>query len=73
MHRTEARDLACCSDCGAEIHMAQDRTYAFGAESVLCFACAIRRGGSYDEQHDVWQQAPELGDLARPDELERSP
>ncbi|HEU4430568.1 MAG TPA: hypothetical protein VFT98_17535 [Myxococcota bacterium] len=72
MHRTEAREFESCSDCGAEIHVARDRSYAFGAESVLCFACAVRRGGSYDEERDVWRQAPELGDLATTVAPERS-
>jgi hypothetical protein len=31
---------------------------------VLCFACALRRGGNLDARHDRWLRAPEVGDLA---------
>ncbi|HEY8122323.1 MAG TPA: DUF4136 domain-containing protein [Myxococcota bacterium] len=74
MHRSEARELELCTACGAEVHAARDRTYALDAERVLCFACAVRRGGAYDEQHDLWRAAPDLTDLAPDDGArERNP
>jgi len=64
MHRTEERDLDICSECGAELHVARDRGYALDAEHVLCFACATKRGGAYDEEHDLWVATPDLTGLA---------
>ena len=68
MHRSESRALATCIECGAEIAPASDRSFGVGSETFLCFACAVRRGGRFDEQHDRWIAAPEVSDLARPDE-----
>lgn len=63
MHRSETRELASCESCGAEIAPASNRAYAVAPERFLCFQCAVRRGGSWDEQHDRWLVAPETGDL----------
>jgi hypothetical protein len=64
MHRSEERELGFCADCGAEVHESRDRAYALDAHRLLCFACATRRGGAYDEQHDLWVDVPDLGGLA---------
>jgi hypothetical protein len=63
VHRSEARQLVECADCGGEIVSERDRSYAFGDESEICIACAIRRGGRYDELHDHWTVAPAVQDL----------
>lgn len=68
MHRSETRELASCAVCGAEIAPATDRAYAFGPDSFLCFRCAEHRGGTWDEHHDVWDNAPSTGDLLAPEE-----
>lgn len=65
MHRSETTEYTVCADCGAEIAPSGERAYAFGEEGVLCFACARRRGGSYDEQHDRWTRPPATADLPR--------
>jgi hypothetical protein len=64
MHRTEERELDFCSDCGAEVHVARDRAYALDSERMLCFDCATRRGGAYDEAHDLWVEKPDLAGIA---------
>ena len=64
MDISEARELELCRECGAEVHASRDRTYALDAERVLCFACAVKRGGAYDERHDLWTAAPDLAGLA---------
>lgn len=64
MHRSETRELSDCADCGAETLPARDRAYASG-EIVLCWACALRRGGSYDEEQDRWVVPPATADLPR--------
>lgn len=66
MHRSEELELESCAECGAEVHTARGRSYALDAERVLCFACALRRGGSYDDRHDTWTEAPDLAGLTPP-------
>ncbi len=63
MRRSEDYELDSCAACGGEVHVSRDRTYALDAERVLCFACAVQRGGSYDEQHDLWRETPDVADL----------
>jgi hypothetical protein len=52
--------------CGARITSDLDRTFAFGAENLLCGSCAAARGGRYDAERDAWDPPPDLADL--PDE-----
>lgn len=63
MHRSETRRFGICADCGAEIAPGLERSHAFGAEGLLCWSCAARRGGSYDEARDQWVEAPSTQDL----------
>ena len=63
MHRSESRELATCLICGAEIAPERDRAFAMSGDTFLCFACAVRRGGSWDEGHDRWTTEPQTGDL----------
>jgi hypothetical protein len=63
MHRSEADDLARCLQCGAEVSRSQDRAYAFGEDSLLCMACALQRGGRYDDQRDKWTEPPRVEGL----------
>jgi putative phosphoribosyl transferase len=55
-------DLVRCVDCGVLLSPATDRAYAISAEDFLCFSCAERRGGEYDEDEDRWVTAPELAE-----------
>ena len=63
MHRSEALDLVACLSCGAEVSLGVDRVFPVTEDAALCFACAVRRGGSYSESHDRWTHAPNLNDL----------
>ena len=65
MHRSETRELTTCAACGGEIAPGRDRVYAFEPEGALCMACAIARGGRYDEAHDRWTRPPDTSDLPR--------
>ncbi len=65
MHRSEEGDLSSCADCGAPIDPARARGYAFGASGVLCFDCAVRRGGVYDGARDDWTTEPSVEGLER--------
>lgn len=55
-----------CVVCGAEVDPALDETFVFGETGVLCFTCAVQRGGVYDSDQDRWVKAPDVSDL--PDE-----
>ena len=63
MHRSEQNELAICSDCGTELRVGTERGYGFGVRGVLCWDCALRRGGRYDEAHEQWVQGPRIDDL----------
>lgn len=63
MHRSEARDLVACLACGAEVSLGADRVFAVTPDAALCFACAVERGGAYDEAHDQWTASPRLSGL----------
>jgi len=63
VHRSESNTLVSCLDCGAELRPGPDRGYTFGADGVLCFDCALRRGGRYDELRERWSEDPRIDDL----------
>ncbi len=62
MHRSEEREFGVCASCGATTGL-QERAFVFGAEGLLCFECASKRGGSYDEYFDRWTARPRVDDL----------
>ena len=60
-------DQLSCIDCGAAVDADQavaERTFAVTPEVVLCNACAVRRGGVYDDADDKWKVAPRLEGVA---------
>ncbi len=61
----EEEQLGECADCGAPVDEGADPAFPFGAASVLCFACAVRRGGAFDAFKDRWMKQPDLTGLAR--------
>ena len=63
MHLSETSDLFACSDCGTSVESGRDREFEFAGALVLCFECALRRGGRFDEARDVWSQAPTIDDI----------
>lgn len=68
MHRSEEGELVRCADCGAEVSLRADRTFAFGTASALCWECSVKRGGRYDATHERWEESPSVGDLGRDDD-----
>jgi hypothetical protein len=59
-------DQLSCIDCGTPIDADQavaERTFAITDEVALCHACALRRGGVYDDSEDKWKVAPRLEEL----------
>ena len=52
-----------CIDCGTTLDAEEavaERVFALTPEIVLCNACALRRGGVYDDSEDKWKIAPRL-------------
>lgn len=62
MHESEMERYGLCAACNSEISTV-DRVYMFGLESLLCFECALKRHGVYDEADDRWIVAPVVEDL----------
>lgn len=52
-----------CADCGVPLEPELERAYSFAPDAVLCFDCAVRRGGHYDELEDRWPKPPSLENL----------
>jgi hypothetical protein len=59
----EREETTSCADCGALLDIAGARTFAFGEQAVLCWSCAIRRGGRYDAGRESWTTPPSVADL----------
>ena len=65
----ELVELIACIECGAPIEAGFGRSCALGDGSFLCFDCAAKRGGVWDEAHDTWVEMPHesgLPDARRP-------
>lgn len=66
--RDEETESSACADCGALVDLAGARTFAFGEQSLLCWSCAIRRGGRYDAGREEWTTEPRVTDLDQPED-----
>ena len=66
MHESEVDSLVQCADCGAEIRVSVDRGFVAEPDTVLCYDCAERRGGAWDEERAIWSGAPDLIGLHPP-------
>ncbi len=66
MHRSEEAQYETCASCGTEL-LPAERAFAFeravSEDAVLCYSCAIERGGAYDEVYDRWTKSPDVADL----------
>ncbi len=60
MHRSETEGLVPCVVCGVETAAALERGFSIGADSVLCYECAQRRGGRWDEERAIWTREPDV-------------
>ncbi len=63
MHRSGEGELVRCADCGVETAPEAERGYFVSADLLLCFACARRRGGHWDEEKARWSGEPDLSGL----------
>lgn len=69
----ELRPPERCASCGAQIAESEEedeRVFALDDDSVVCFACALERGGEWDEAEHRWARPPLVDDLLRRDHPE---
>ncbi len=71
MDREELEEELICADCGALFWTNAYPAYLWGESGVLCFECAVKRGGEFDAELDRWVCEPNVGDL--PDERRPHP
>lgn len=62
----EVDGLTECWVCNSTVSQAEDPVFPFGERGVLCFECAVRRGGAYDAKQERWVRPANVLDL--PDE-----
>jgi hypothetical protein len=65
MHREEWEEEQPCADCGTTVFRSSDLNYPFD-DQILCWQCAVRRGGKYDAIYERWTLCPELSELMEP-------
>jgi hypothetical protein len=70
MHESEMNSLAHCADCGCEMAPEIERGFTAGPDTVLCYECAEKRGGTWDEGRGQWKAAPDLIGLEPQDPAE---
>ena len=63
MYDEREEDLGACADCETPLNAEGERIYAVAGDVLLCVACAVRRGGRYDESEDRWVTPPNVDDL----------
>ncbi len=63
MEEQELLELCECEECGASVDLNAGAAFVLEDERVLCFDCALRRGGQYDGRHGSWLVLPDLSGL----------
>jgi len=58
MHRSEEATEQICGRCGAVAIPARDRGFLLPNGTLLCYDCALARGGEYDDRIDSWVVPP---------------
>jgi hypothetical protein len=52
-----------CASCRARIWIVMQPSFAIEGDRLLCWGCAIERGGVYDINEGWWVTAPDTADL----------
>jgi hypothetical protein len=73
MHEEEWLQAETCALCDAELEPGADCAYYFAEHGVLCFSCALARGGAYDSVGDRWTTPPHVSDLPEAARTGRNP
>lgn len=58
MHSEEMDVQVRCVVCSREVDVDAEVVYAYGVGDVMCFECAVERGGAYDADEDRWVREP---------------
>ncbi|MBW2267416.1 MAG: hypothetical protein JRH16_02475 [Deltaproteobacteria bacterium] len=66
MEREDWESAQTCAQCGTSVAPGSGRGFEFGTGNLLCWNCAMERGGRYDAERDTWTVSPDVADL--PDE-----
>jgi hypothetical protein len=64
MYEEEEEEFGFCSACDGEVSIAP-RTFLFGDDNALCFECATKLHGVYDEPGSRWTVEPQVDALLR--------
>jgi hypothetical protein len=59
----EAEQTSVCIACGKSIDASTARAFAYGEGDLLCWSCALERGGVFDEDREDWVRPPDLKGL----------
>lgn len=62
--KEQDEEFGFCAVCDGEVSIAP-RTFLFGDDNALCFECATKLHGVYDEPGSVWSVEPQLSELLR--------
>ena len=57
MEREELENLEVCLQCGATVEPRKERSFEFGIGNLLCWSCALERGGRFDAMLDLFGSA----------------
>ena len=58
----EEEEFGFCAACDREVSIAP-RIYLFGDDNALCFECATKLDGVYDEPGSTWKVEPRVDGL----------
>lgn len=61
----EEEEYGFCAACDGEVSITP-AVYLFGDDNALCFACATKLHGEYDEPRGRWAVEPRVAELTRP-------
>ncbi len=73
MTPADETETSVCAQCGEELWPELERAFTFGDDQVLCFECAIARGGIYNERKDRWMKPPNVTGLVHDEEHAHTP
>jgi len=63
MHREDRERAEICVQCGTPVVPGKERSFEFGVGNLLCWSCAIERGGEHDAMRDAWTVTPNVADF----------
>ena len=62
MESNEFEELTECCSCGAPLGGTEHDAFRVD-DALVCYDCAVRRGGLYDTRQGRWVMEPDVSDL----------